>query len=190
MDFEAIHRKNCEAGTAISAHLPRLRELATGLHLVVEFGVKRGASSLAFLLGAQRVVSYDIVPTPEAKALQEAIGDCWDYRIEDARTADVPPHDLLFVDSLHCYDQVAAELKHADKTRRYLVCHDVTTFGEVGAQGETGRQSWTYVAGRGSVPKGHWGIRPAIDELMIRDPSWKIIERRVESHGLLVLERR
>jgi hypothetical protein len=95
----------------------------------------------------------------------------------------------MFVDSLHTYEQVRAEAVHADRARRYLVFHDVSTFGEVGAVGETGRQSWTYVAGRGSVPMQHRGIRPAIDELMIRDPSWRIIERRVESHGLLVLAR-
>ena len=190
VDLEALHRRNVAAGTAISAHLDRLRELATGLDLAVEFGVKRGASSLALLLGAQRVVSYDVVATPEARELEAMVGDCWDYRLEDSRAADIPPHDLLFVDSLHSYDQVAAELKHADKARRYLVLHDVTTFGEVGAVGETGRQAWTYVAGRGSVPLAHRGIRPAVDELMIRDPSWRIIERRVESHGLLVLERR
>jgi hypothetical protein len=188
-DLESIYRRHCEAGTAISAHLPRLRELAAGLDTVVEFGVKRGASSSALLLGAKRVVSFDVIATPEAKALKEVAGERWDYRIEDSRAADVPECDLMFVDSLHTYEQVRAEAVHADRARRYLVFHDVSTFGEVGAVGETGRQSWTYVAGRGSVPMQHRGIRPAIDELMIRDPSWRIIERRVESHGLLVLAR-
>jgi hypothetical protein len=160
-----------------------------GLDTVVEFGVKRGASSSALLLGAKRVISFDVIPTSEARALKEIAGERWDYRIEDSRGADIPDCDMMFVDSLHTYEQVRAELAHADKARRYLVFHDVSTFGEVGALGETGRQSWTYVAGRGSVPVGHWGIRPAIDELMIRDPSWRIVERRVESHGLLVLAR-
>lgn len=189
-ELEALYQRHCAAGTAISAHLPRLRELAEGLELVVEFGVKRGASSCALLLGAKRVVSYDIEATPDARRLEALVGDCWDYRIEDSRTANVPPAEMAFVDSLHTFAQVEAELKHADKISRYLVLHDVATFGEIGALAETGRHSWAYQYGRGSVPREHWGIRPAVDFLMIRDPSWHIIERRVESHGLLVLERR
>lgn len=189
-DLEQLYRRHVAANSAISPHLPRLRELAESLDTVVEFGVKRGASSTALLLGAKRVVSFDVVATPEAHALQAVAGDRWQYRLEDSRQADIPDCDLMFIDSLHTFDQVDAECRHADKARRFMVFHDVSTFGEVGALGETGRQSWTYVAGRGSVPTEHRGIRPAIDHLMIRDPSWRIIERRVDSHGLLVLERR
>jgi hypothetical protein len=189
-ELEAIYARHCATPTAISAHLPRLRALADGLALAVEFGVKRGASSSALLMGAERVVSYDVIATDEARQLKRVAGERWDYRIADSRTADVPPSDLLFIDSLHSYEQVKAELEHADGVRRYLVCHDVSTFGEVGAVGETGRQAWTYVAGKGSVPADCLGIRPAIDELMIRDDSWRIAARYTDSHGLLVLERR
>jgi hypothetical protein len=188
-EIESLYRQHCSAGTAISPHLPRLRELAEGLDTVVEFGVKRGASTTALLLGAKRVVSFDVVETPQARALQAVAGDRWDYRLEDSRNASIPECQMMFIDSLHTFDQVDAECQHADKASQYIVFHDVSTFGEVGAMGETGRQSWNYVAGRGSVPMEHRGIRPAIDDLMIRDPSWRIIERRVESHGLLVLER-
>jgi hypothetical protein len=40
------------------------------------------------------------------------------------------------------------------------------------------------------VPTDALGIRPAIDELLIRDPSWRIVAHYTDSHGLLVLERR
>lgn len=188
-DLEELYQAHCAAGTAISPHLPRLRALAEGLDTVVEFGVKRGASSSALLLGAERVISYDVSLTPEARDLRRMVGERWDYRIGDSRTADFDVADMLFIDSLHTFGQVSAELLHAHKITRYVVLHDVTTFGEVGAVGESGRQAWTYVAGRGSVPLEHRGIRPAIDDWMIHDPSWRIVERRVESHGLLVLAR-
>jgi hypothetical protein len=188
-----IFEAHCRAGTAISPHLPRLRELASkfaGQH-AVEFGVKRGASSSALLLGlgpAGKLISFDTVPTREAKALKVIAGDRWDYRIEDSRTANVPTAGLVFFDSLHTYAQVAVELKHVSCLHaRMLIFHDVTTFGEIGADGETGRHSWTYVPGAGSVPFAHQGIRPAIDEFMIANPSWRIADRRVEAHGLLVL---
>jgi len=188
--LEEIYRRHVAANTAISAHLPRLRALAEGCDVAVEFGVKRGASSSALLLGAKHVVSYDIAATPEARELKRVAGERWDYRIADSRDADVPECSLCFVDSLHTYAQVRDELKHADKVSKCLVFHDVATFGEIGALAETGRQSWTYVPGRGSVPDEHRGIRPAIDELCIRDPSWRIVARYTDSHGLLVLERR
>lgn len=190
MTLEELYAKHCQSGTAIAAHLPRLRQLATGCELAVEFGVKRGGSSTALLLGAARVLSFDVLETASARQLEELVGERWTYRLEDSRRAHIPPCDLLFIDSLHTYEQVRAELdRHADQVQRWLVFHDVTTFGEVGAVGETGRQAWQYTPGK-TVPANCYGIRPAIDGLMIRDPSWHIHSRVVDSHGLLVLERR
>jgi hypothetical protein len=176
--------------TPITAHLPRLQALANGLDLAVEFGVQRGASSSSLLMGAKHVISYDIVETPEARTLQRLAEDRWTYRIQDSRQAAPVPCDLLFVDSLHTFAQVTDEMQlHADSVTRYLVFHDVLTFGSVGARAESGEQSWTYRAGL-SVPPEHLGIRPAIDGLMIRDRSWQIAASYTDSHGLLVLERR
>lgn len=190
LSLESIYRAHCAANTAMSPHLPRLAALAEGLSLAVEFGVKRGASSSALLLGANRVISYDIAPTPEAKQLAEIVGDRWSYRIEDSRAAAVPECDLLFVDSQHDYEQCSAELvAHGNKARRWLVFHDTSTFGVVGANGETGKHKWTYVAGKGSVPLDCLGIRQAIDEHMIANPHWVIHAAYPDSHGLLVLRR-
>lgn len=175
---------------AMTAHLPTLRALATGLDLAVEFGVKQGASSVALLLGAARVISYDIVVTPQARSLQVIAGPRWDYRLADSRTAVPTPCDLLLVDSLHTYAQVKAELaQHAAVVRRYLVFHDTVTFGSIGADGESGAWSWLPRVGV-AVPADHLGIRPAIDELLIADRSWQIAAHHTFSHGLLVLERR
>jgi hypothetical protein len=188
MTLESIYERHCRSGRAIAAHLPKLRELASGLPLVVEFGVKGGGSSSALLLGAERVVSFDLVETAEARELEAVAGERWDYRIEDSRTAEPFTCDMLFIDSLHTYAQVNEELERWASFTWRLVFHDTLTFGSVGADGETGRHSWQYVPGQ-SVPLEHLGIRPAIDELMIRDPSWRVVYSTPESHGLLVLER-
>jgi len=187
--LEAFYAWSQAQPTAMAPHLPRLRALAAGLSLAVEFGVKRAASSSALLLSAARVISYDLVDTPHARHLAQ-ICPTWDYRLEDSRTADVPPCDLLLLDSLHTYAQVQAELiAHGDQVRKFLVFHDVITFGVIGANGDTGVHSWQYEPGQ-SVPLEHLGIRPAIDELVIRDPSWRLAASYTDSHGLLVLERR
>jgi hypothetical protein len=185
----AIYTRHLGGQTAITPHLPRLRRLAEGLDLAVEFGVKRGASSSALLLAAQHVISYDIVETVEARELQAVAGTRWSYRIEDSRRATFDWCDLLFIDSLHTYGQVHDELEaHASKVKRYLVFHDTLTFGSVGAKGESGDQLWTYQRGV-SVPPEALGIRPAIDELMMGG-DWHLQAHYLNSHGLLVLERR
>ena len=174
---------------AMTAHLPRLRDLAVGLPHAVEFGVKHGASSAALLMGATRVTSYDIVETASARRLQQ-LAPWWDYRIADSLTVTIPDCDLLLLDSLHTCAQVDAELtRHADRVGQYLVFHDTITFGSIGADGESGQWSWTPVVGQ-SVPYDHLGIRHAIDRLMLRDRSWQIHSAYPDSHGLLVLERR
>ncbi len=188
--IEELYAEHCAGPTAMAAHLPRLRELAEGLALAVEFGVKKGGSSSALILAAEHVISYDLVATSRARSLERAAAEWWEYRLEDSRTASFPPCDLLFVDSLHTYAQCRAELDaHANRVKRYLVFHDVITFGVIGADGEKGGHLWEYEVGV-SVPREALGIRPAIDELMIRDPSWRILASYPDSHGLLVLERR
>lgn len=189
--LEAFYQRELlRTDRAVTAHLPRLRELAQQCRTIVEFGVKRGASTSAFLLSPASVISYDIVPTQQARQLQALAKTQWVYLIENTLTAWIPPCDLLFVDSLHTYGQCAAELqRHASQVRRFLVFHDTITFGSIGADGETGRWSWTPVHGQ-SVPKEHLGIRPAIDEFMADHPDWFIRKHYADSHGLLILERR
>lgn len=189
-DFlQAYYDQCCAVPSATRLHLPRLRALAEGCDLAIEFGVKRAASSAALLLGASRVISYDLIATPEARALATKMGSRWRYVLMDTRHAPVTPCDLLFIDSLHTFAQVGTELRrHADAVQRTLVFHDTITFGSVGAHGETGRHLWTYTPGV-MMPPEALGIRPAIDALMIRDPSWRIHAHYTDSHGLLVLER-
>jgi hypothetical protein len=189
--LHAFYDDRCAAKTAIAAHLPRLFELAYGLDEVVEFGVKAGGSTSAFLLAAQHVTSVDLKPVPDVnQRLQEYAGDAWTFIQGDTRTVTIPTCDLLFLDANHTFASVDAELRaHADKVSKLLVFHDTITFGSIGARDETGEWSWQYRRGQ-SVPLEHLGIRPAIDLLMIRDPDWFIQEHYFDSHGLLVLCRR
>lgn len=169
-------------------HLPRLRALASGLPLVVEFGVRRGGSSSALILGADHVLSYDIQSTPEAKHLQTLAGDRWDYRIASSLDVEIPACDLLFIDSKHTYLHCDAELKkHAEKAQRWLVFHDSIWRGSMGEG--TNDMKATRVPDKTARDKA-LGIRPAIDALMIRDRSWFLAAHYTDSCGLLVLERK
>jgi hypothetical protein len=173
----------------MAPHLPRLRDLATGLSECVEFGVRRGGSSSALLLGCEHLTSYDIKATPEARSLQLLANGRWTYQIQDSATAPISVCELLFVDGLHTYKQCHAELtRHADSVTKYLVFHDTVwrgTLGEGTADVDRRRLQSTDM----KTLYGALGIRPAIDELMLRDRSWQLKASYPELCGFLVLER-
>jgi hypothetical protein len=183
----AIFQKHKGDGNAMAEHLETLRMLASECDIAVEFGVQRGASTTALLLGAKKVISYDIKPTRQAQHLAEMWPHRLDYRIQSSLEADIPECDLIFFDSIHTYSQLSQELKHASKCRRWLVFHDTLTFGSIGG-GLGGGQLWSYQTGV-SCPLEFLGIRPAIDEFMIANPHWRMIKSTPRGHGLLVLER-
>lgn len=188
--LEQIYKRHLERQHPTTLHLPRLRALAEGLELVVEFGVRIGASSSALLMGAAHVISFDIEETPQARELESAAPH-WDYRLESSLETNPIVCDGLFVDSFHTYEQCRGELqRHADNVRGWIAFHDTLTFGSVGGIGNTGQQMWDYGKHRGqTVPPEFLGIRPAIDELMIRDSSWRIEAHYLDAHGMLVLRR-
>ena len=55
------------------------------------------------------------------------------FTVGDTKAIDIEETDLLFIDTLHTYDQLAAELaRHGMKARRWIVLHDTTTFATNG----------------------------------------------------------
>lgn len=172
----------------VGPHLPRLRALASGLPLVVEFGVRRGGSSSALILGAEHVISYDIESTAEAKHLQALAGDKWEYRIANSLEVAIPECDLLFIDSKHTFLHCDAELKrHAHAAKRWLVFHDSIWRGSMGE----GTNDMKLTRQKDETARLKClGLRPAVDDLMMRDRSWFLSAHYTDSCGLLVLERR
>ena len=163
--------------TDINEHLPMLYFLAQQCDHVTEFGVRTGASTLAFLHGLQgrpaTLRSYDI---NDQYGVQDSLTRWtrveWTFSIcSTLSITRIEPTDLLFVDTLHNYDQVRQELAlHGDAARRWIVFHDTETFGVTGDDG-----------GR--------GINLAIDEWLEAKPEWRIVYRTHRNNGLTVIER-
>tara|TARA_A100001515_G_scaffold42921_1_gene33828 strand:- start:938 stop:1501 length:564 start_codon:yes stop_codon:yes gene_type:complete len=167
----------------ICGHLDTLRRLASDCDSIVEFGIRSCSSSSALLAGCKGTVySWDIEELPHHGDLRSVAGDKWEVTYcpsQDAKTPD--SFDMLFHDTFHNYKQVKAELDaHADKARKYLVLHDSVKNAISGGENHT----------RGNFNPDLAGFRLAVDELMIRDPSWFIKEHHPHDDGLLVLERR
>ncbi len=173
LNLEERYTLATQTVTDIHEHVPVLRALASQVEHVTEFGVRHGVSTTA-LLAAQPAVlrSYDIEDRAVAASLAPLAGRT-DFRfaVGDTKAIDIEETDLLFIDTLHTYDQLKAELaRHEAKARRWIVLHDTTTFATTGEDSDT---------------RGLW---PAVEEFLAAG-TFAIKERRTNNNGLTILER-
>lgn len=164
----------------INEHLGTLRTLARQTcGDVAEFGVRTGNSTIALLAGIEdrpeggTLHSYDLNPaqlTPPDRTRAK-----WNFTQADtSKLAAIPYVDLLFIDTLHTYEQVKAELQHARRVNRYLAFHDTTLCGWQDEHFGTGG-----------------GINRAIFEFLLSPQGrhWSVCHHNPANNGLTVLER-
>ena len=176
-DIEELFRRAAEQPSDICGHVGRMRALAEQCRHVTEFGVRTGVSTAAWIAARPKIlVCYDIQRCAEVDALEKAAvaaGVKFSFHKQDVLHATIDSTDLLFIDTLHTYDQLRQELaRHADRARRYVVLHDTETFAETG-----------------EVP-GTRGLWPAVAEFLADHSEWTVLERWTHNNGLTVLTRR
>lgn len=173
--IHSLYTERAATPSDINQHMPRLRALAEACQTIVEFGTRSGNSTTAFLAGLDPIPgatlhSYDIAPqqfTPP-----ELLFATWEFHQADTTQLEwIPACDLLFIDTLHNCDVVAAELAHADSVRRWIAFHDTVLFGS-----------------RDEAGPGP-GINHAIFRFLAAHPEWRVLEHHAHNCGLLVLER-
>lgn len=171
--------KESAIGTSdISAHLPLLEFLARMCDHITEFGVREGFSTTAFLSGKPKVLrSYDLNPT-SFDVDPESIKPT-DWRFQQQNTIDpnfvIEQTDLLFIDTLHTFNQVQQELAlHHKNVRTWIVFHDTVAHGEVSKD----------------IP-GVLGITKAITGfLRTHKDEWEMAYESRINNGLIVIERK
>jgi hypothetical protein len=177
--FDAL----CNTPSDINEHLPLLRDLARQCEHVTEFGMRGGVSTTALLAGQpESLISWDINPVAvvhqnNADLISMQGRTFFQPRVGDTLKIRIEPTDMLFIDSLHTYAQLRAELeRHCDPedrlVRKFLVFHDTTTFGQ---KGEDGTEP---------------GLRAAIRFLQkeFAFPLWWLAHDLKNNNGLIVLE--
>lgn len=161
----------CNTYSDIYKHVPVLHNLAKECNSVVELGVRTGVSTRAFLPLDVKLRSYDIeydARVGELFDVAKALGKDMQYIMGDSLQIEIEPTDLMFVDTVHSYEQVSGELKrHASKVRKYIAFHD------------------TFVYGLGSE-----NILSAVLEFMMENPEWVLHHYDTENNGLTVLRRK
>jgi len=155
----------------ISEHLQTLHDLAASIPKcrVVEFGVRSGNSTCAFLTSGARVFSFDIAK-PSFRPLPEH-ENRWTFCQADTGKLDyIPACDILFIDTLHTGDHVRNELRMAKYAIGYIVFHDTILFGTHGELGQ-------------SVITG------AIYDFLADNPEWRVMRHYENNNGLLILSK-
>lgn len=174
---------NESASSDISAHLPFLEYLATNCKHITEFGTRGCFSTSAFLSGSSctgKVKSYDLHWNKDIDYLyslnEEKKLPCkWFFEQGDTlKVKPIEETDLLFIDTLHTYEQVIGELnRHAGNVKKYLVFHDTSIYSQ----------------GTVSVDRPNEdGILRAVNQFIEKRPEWEEVYRVEYNHGLLVLE--
>lgn len=179
-DIEKNYVIKCNTFGDISEHLPTLRQYASYCESIVEFGVRKIVSTWALLSGKPKImVSYDI---NDPKIYGESIQSVYeaskyaniDYRfiLGDTSKIVIEWCDLLFIDTLHTYNQLKIELSlHGNKAKKYIIMHDTVTFGQFG-----------------EIP-GSGGLNKAIQEFLEENQHWKIERIYENNNGLTILKR-
>jgi hypothetical protein len=167
--------------TDIKGHLPILRYYSSLCESVTEMGTYFGKSTIAFLAGKpKKLRCYDLIRTEivdNIEKLAKEVGVDYLFITGDSLKVDIEQTDLLFIDTLHTYVQLNAELnRHADKVNKYIIMHDTTTYDLVDSPNRYRM---------GDKPQGLWtAIKEFVDQ-----GFWKEKERIHEYNGLTVLER-
>lgn len=168
-------KRVCELPSDINEHLPVLRDLAKECKHVTEMGVRGIVSTWAFLEGLKgggTLVSIDnTLPAyyggdlelVEKLAKEENVN--FTFILDDTLTMNIEETDILFIDTIHEYEQLVVELnRHSNKVRKYIVLHDTVSCREE--------------------------LMPVIREFVaIRYGSWQIKQEYFTNNGLLILER-
>lgn len=154
----------------IDEHMEVIREYAYKSDTIVELGVRKMVSTWALLGGYPKKILCVDKLHPEkygaALVLKDAINICEKEGIDfkfleaDDLAIELEEMDLLFIDTLHTYEQLSKELElHGKKAKKYIIMHDT------------------------EIPE----MFKAIAEYIKRDNSWRILENRHNEYGLVVL---
>lgn len=184
----------------INEHIIPLNTLAKECSSVIEIGVRDIVSTWGLLRGLANssegnlaYLGIDLVMPPAhrldlARRLAERNQIAFNFLIADDLHIEIPPTDMLFIDSLHTYCHLMSELERfSPQVRKYIAMHDTSDpWGEVDDWAYNGDYS-EYPAHFDRTKRGLWA---AVVDFLENHPEWMLKERRLNCHGLTVLKRR
>jgi len=117
-----------ESWLDMAPHVEQIKALASQVKTVVEFGLRGGVSTWAFLDGLPADGTLLGVDIDAGALISKRVRNDprFTFLVGDSILVDLPKKaDLVMIDSSHEYDQTVAELVVAEKMKpRFIVLHD------------------------------------------------------------------
>lgn len=192
----------CQEWSDIYEHLPTLYRYASECESVIELGVRTCISSWAFTLGLlhnnsttrKKLLLNDITPCDINELLDASQSLPIDIEYQWINDLDLNVQenfDMTFIDTWHVYGQLKRELqKFSQITKKYIIMHD-TTVDEFDSESIRCNHNIEELINQSGFSREEivFGLGKAIDEFLIENPEWKILEKYTNNHGLTVLSR-
>lgn len=174
-ELDKIFNECCQIKTDINELLPVLKKYGERSLHITEMGTRDVFSTWGLLASRpKKMISYDLYLSNQIWNAQRVAKDNnieFVFKNEDVLKADIEQTDLLFIDTLHTYQQLKQELNlHASKVNKYILLHDTLSFGNRGEDGQK-------------------GLMFAIYEFLGENSNWIIKEHYKYNNGLMVLEK-
>jgi hypothetical protein len=178
----------------INEHLPTLRKYASLCDHVTELGTRFAISTHAFLIACpKKFVSIDLnyhFFQPFEKDVRNFASHCatdFEFIVGDVLEMEIEETDLLFIDTLHTYNQLSLELRaHESRVKRWIILHDTETYGE---RDEVFYEDAKISDKVKNINVSKSGLRLAVSDFLRDFKEWQIKEHFSNNNGLTVLER-
>lgn len=192
----------CSRPSDIYEHVPIMSALASQCNHVTEIGVRNIVSTWGLLYGlkladdeksTKSYVGVDL-NYPPAEQYNKLLAIAQENNIDlkflvgNDLTLELPKTDLLFIDSLHTYCHLTAELeKFQSNASKFIAFHDTSyPWGNVDDSGYQG----DYSEYDKSIDRNKKGLWPAVSDFLERHKDeWMLKERRTNNHGFTVIMR-
>lgn len=199
--LKEIYERLKDTKSDINEHLPTLYKYALEVDSILELGVRGAVSSYALMYGLasnnfdRKIIFYNDIKPCEIGELEyfgRELGiDVKKQWINDLNLKLDRKYELIFIDTWHVYGQLKRELnKFSTLATKYIILHDTMIDAD---KGEANRLKQNYILlsqiSRIPIDEILNGLRPAIEEFLIKNPEWKIKEVFENNNGLTVLER-
>jgi hypothetical protein len=197
--LKTIYDQHCTQPSDIYEHIPRLRDLAEECSSVIEIGVRNMASTWGIIQGLadsssdnRSYLGIDLgYPSKETLHLADSLatqsGILFSFWKGNDMDIDLPPVDLLFIDSLHTYCHLTYELeKFSPQVHKYIALHDTSYPWEFFDD----NSYWgNYSEYPEHIDRSKRGLWPAVQDFLLTHPDWILHERRTNCHGFTILKR-
>lgn len=185
-----IYLQHKEKVSDINQHIETLYNIGKECSHITEMGVREVSSTWPLVYSKpDKMVSYDIKRNPN---IDRVISLCEEYSInysfqeKDVLEIEIEPTELLFIDTLHTYNQLTKELEiHSNKVSKYIVLHDTSYFGRMD---EIIYNHASDIIKNTTTTKQ--GLMTAIEDFLLTElgQSWEIFQIYDNNNGLTILK--